>query len=965
MNYLIIFQIIILLFAKFTSRELKLQYSYINLVTNGSGYIGINSGMRPDKVYINNFTQSTVNFPIYFSEDNNIINNVTLIWETEINRLNHFFSSCGLIIEIDLSNFDASKVTNMNSMFHGCTSLKYLNLKNLNTSQVKDMRSMFYNCVSLKSLDLSNLDTSQVTSMNALFYNCKSLEFLNLSNLDTSQVKDMGIMFSGCGMLKSLDLSNFDTSQVVSMSNMFGMCTSLISLNLSNLNASQVIWLDTMFNGCKSLISLDLSSFIIKNVISMSNMFAGCSALISLKLSNFIQSQVKNLNSMFFECSSLTDLDLSNFDTSHVTDMSRMFWKCSSLNYLDLSSFNTSQVISMNSIFFKCTALDNLNLSIFDISQVTDLNSVFRGCSSLKNLELFKYQPSKVKSLTSMFLDCSSLNNLDLSKLDTSQVISMNSMFNGCSSLNNLDISKLDTSQVTDMMAMFKECSSLTSIELHFNTSKLKHEGYMFYFCSKLEYIYFKDSETKNIIKLDMFNSLKNIIICSENDDWENVFTNEKYKITCINNSYENINYNKNLKCYSLNKTKLSCELCGNNFYRKYNDSKDTNISFNCYDSPDGYYLEDNLYKPCYFSCKKCIKFGNETEHNCIECNNFYASEIIISNYKNCYEYEISKNSLNILIQHKIDSLLNELNILDIDNGIDKTTTESNIIFILTSTFNQKNYQNDYNVTFDLGICENILKNEYNISINNSLYILLFIYEEKGMKIPKIEYEVYYPLFNNKDLIKLNLTICKDKKIDILLPVKINDIIDKYNPCSRYYNNICYKAASIFNTDISLKDRRNEFMNNNMTLCEEDCKFIEYNYATEKVKCSCNIKLSITPNYDVKFNKKEFFKNFININNFINFNVMKCHNTAFKSLFKNYGFFILISIIILYFITLSIFITISKNKLKKDIYDIYAALKSNEIQIKNDNSLIKVKIKRKIKIKRKKKLKKIMIIIIK
>ena len=150
-----------------------------------------------------------------------------------------------------------------------------------------------------------------------------------------------------------------------------------------------------------------------------------------------------------------------------------------------------------------------------------------------------------------------------------------------------------------------------------------------------------------------------------------------------------------------------------------------------------------------------------------------------------------------------------------------------------------------------------------------------------------------------------------------------------------------------------------------MTLCEEDCKFIEYNYATEKVKCSCNIKLSITPNYDVKFNKKEFFKNFIDINNFINFNVMKCHNTAFKSLFKNYGFFILISIIILYFITLSIFITISKNKLKKDIYDIYAALKSNEIQIKNDNSLIKVKIKRKIKIKRKKKLKKIMIIIIK
>ena len=42
----------------------------------------------------------------------------------------------------------------------------------------------------------------------------------------------------------------------------------------------------------------------------------------------------------------------------------------------------------------------------------------------------------------------------------------------------------------------------------------------------------------------------------------------------------------------------------------------------------------------------------------------------------------------------------------------------------------------------DLGECENILKSYYNISNNNSLYILQIISEEEGMKIPKIEYEV-------------------------------------------------------------------------------------------------------------------------------------------------------------------------------------------------------------------------------
>ncbi len=98
--------------------------------------------------------------------------------------------------------------------------------------------------------------------------------------------------------------------------------------------------------------------------------------------------------------------------------------------------------------------------------------------------------------------------------------------------------------------------------------------------------------------------------------------------------------------------------------------------------------------------------------------------------------------------------------------------------------------------------------NYYNISENDSLYILKIDVIEKGMKIPKIEYEIFYPL-NGSDLVKLNLSVCQNTKIDIYIPTKINNNdIDKYNPSSDYYNDKCTKATSNENTDISLSDRK-------------------------------------------------------------------------------------------------------------------------------------------------------------
>ena len=233
---------------------------------------------------------------------------------------------------------------------------------------------------------------------------------------------------------------------------------------------------------------------------------------------------------------------------------------------------------------------------------------------------------------------------------------------------------------------------------------------------------------------------------------------------------------------------------------------------------------------------------------------------------------------------------------------------KGNIKYILTNTENQRLGENKNITCINLGSCENKLKKFYNISYNNSLYITKVILKEEGMKIQKIEYEVYYPLYDS-ELIQLNLTICKDTRIDISIPVHIDKNLDRYNSSSDYYNNICSKTNSDFGTDISLTDRKKQFIENNMTLCEESCNLIDYNYTNEKAKCSCLVKLKIPLLEEIKFDKNKLYKSFTDFKNFANINLMKCYKNVFnlESLKSNYGFFFYAAIFLLFFITLFLF----------------------------------------------------------
>ena len=273
------------------------------------------------------------------------------------------------------------------------------------------------------------------------------------------------------------------------------------------------------------------------------------------------------------------------------------------------------------------------------------------------------------------------------------------------------------------------------------------------------------------------------------------------------------------------------------------------------------------------------------------------------------------------------------MNLTELNNGRDvifNNDGDERFMSTITTTSNQKNNYKKNVSTIDLGECEYKLKGKYNISLNDSLYILKIEAYLNDMKIPKIEYEVYYPLNNN--FTKLDLSLCKDININISIPVDIPiNELDKYNASSGLYNDLCY-TLSENGTDKTLKDRQNDFVNNNMMICEENCEFIYYDNELKKASCSCSVKEEISLLTDIKINSKVFLSNFMNTNNFANFKLIKCIHLLFNlnNLLKNSANYLILIILIISIITIFIFALCDYLHIKNTINEISEAKKNGK-----------------------------------
>ena len=189
------------------------------------------------------------------------------------------------------------------------------------------------------------------------------------------------------------------------------------------------------------------------------------------------------------------------------------------------------------------------------------------------------------------------------------------------------------------------------------------------------------------------------------------------------------------------------------------------------------------------------------------------------------------------------------------------------------------------------------------------------------------------------------LGICKGIKIDINIPAKVDENnLFKYNSSNEYYNDICNSFTTENNTDIIIKDRRDEFINNNLSLCEKNCSYEGYNYNTKKVLCKCDIKIKFSLISEISKSKDILLFNFKNIKNNININTMKCYYTLFtiNGLIKNMGNYV-VDIILIITIVFSILFKLREyHKIKLLVDETFEKIKVNNLENVNNNNIEKI-----------------------
>ena len=181
----------------------------------------------------------------------------------------------------------------------------------------------------------------------------------------------------------------------------------------------------------------------------------------------------------------------------------------------------------------------------------------------------------------------------------------------------------------------------------------------------------------------------------------------------------------------------------------------------------------------------ECVIEGIKLIENIID--NIFNNETDETNEGMKKEEEINK--YNIILE-KIESIFtsDNYNLSSIDNGEDEIISAKKMLITFSNIENQKNIKSNMS-TIDLGDCETSLRNYYNLTNNQTIYIKKLDIIQEGMKAKKVEYNVYSKL-SGKNLEKLNLSICENTKIFINIPIEINDNIDKYNTSSGYFNDI-------------------------------------------------------------------------------------------------------------------------------------------------------------------------------
>ena len=622
-----------------------------------------------------------------------------------------------------------------------------------------------------------------------------------------------------------------------------------------------------------------------------------------------------------------------------------MFLELINIIEVDLSKLGVS-LIDMGNLFKNCSSLTYVNLTDVDTSQTINFGNMFANCISLTSLDLSSFETSKVTTMDCMFYNCTSLTSLNLSSFDTSQVTFFENMFYNCYQLTSLNLSNFDFSTFIDYY--------------YFPDIKLTS---MFFNCSKLNYLNIKNyqiqSEHKHlIIEQIIERTTNNTVICINNIDVQ--FQSLINQFFCPTLDCSEEFHVKQKKIIKDNNTCVEkCNMTGNYIYEYenfcYNKCPQGTYAFGniCYNNcPEGTYQsnnniclpklittdiitnteEKNKDTENVLTTNKIPEIHN-TEYNSITLSknnscpiiNFFMNQckhdFIYEDEKDAFKYEI----IDSISNGSLSDLLNQV----VNNGTEFIIKEGNDMYQISTVSNQMISDNNLtNINFTE--CEAKLRKGLGFE-DDELVILKIEHSKEGYEIPIIEYAIF--LENGT---YLSLDYCDNISSLYYIPVSINEKnLFKHNTSSEYYNDECSKYTTENGTDMTMYDRKNDYNENHLSLCEANCTFKGYNSSTSKVECECKTRSYLYTlealSGDDLLDKIEAEQKLTNLN------LMKCSNLITGEEIKNNtGFFLIAIIIVLFIIIMIIFCVRGYNNLEKKIDEVISIkFKSEKNTMKN------------------------------
>ena len=231
----------------------------------------------------------------------------------------------------------------------------------------------------------------------------------------------------------------------------------------------------------------------------------------------------------------------------------------------------------------------------------------------------------------------------------------------------------------------------------------------------------------------------------------------------------------------------------------------------------------------------------------------------------------------------------------------------------------------------DLGECESLIRETYNIP--NDISLIFFKFENIANK--SIERNTQYNVYNPLNYEILNLSICENLKIKLNVPIELSDEIieliknimdqgyDPFDLNDKLYREICTPYNSENGTDVLLDDREEYIYSTiiNETTCPNGCTATAYSLDSKYITCECDTNDGIVALDLNNINSENVAKSFLSSLKNSNYKVMRCYNLVFnfKIFVHNYGSIITLIFFVIYVLFMIYYCCKDINPIKVDV----------------------------------------------